>query len=967
MDGRQTKGDRESAWNPAAPHQIPEGFGHCPVLGSSCVREMPSVVSEPLQLVHMYQDSLLLNEDAFRRCFFREDVKDRLVSVISIIGAERKGKSFLLNYLLRRLSNPKCEDQSWMGKQNEDLKGFEYRRGTKSTTKGVFIWSEPFLMDTEDGKMAVYLVDTEGCDSHQRQKSRSVQLSALSMLLSSHMIFNVASKISKMDLEYLEMFLDMAQRVGEVLELDPTQHLDILVRDWDQCEDYGKCPGKEYLEEVQTEIQNSECQYTELLLKQLSKCECFLMPNPGKKIRTSSTGHWQEMDEDFRNSLDGYFSSVLRSLSTSARKDKEGSFVSGSQFFERIKLFTKTIERHSKHITSPLQMMNAVLGMKLREKMREDFQDFFSSVEEDDDDISVILKTSPISMRNRLEVKADELREEFKQKLEVSEEQRESEVMELDSLLKKETENFCKAYTKQFNSAIVKLSEKMLKEFECFIKQQEEDDDDISVILKTSPIQMRNRLEVKADELREEFKQKLEVSEEQRESEVMELDSLLKKETENFCKAYTKQFNSAIVKLSEKMLKEFECFIKQQQDNTAILETVKTTPESMRKCLDEKAQELVKEFRSQLLMSEGVDDGESEKGVTELEECLNKTIEEFCSTYGNTFASACDKLRRQKLKEFKSFIDQQKPTVNIKAKILKDNPDSRKNVLLQKSKLLVEEFRCSLGESEAEVEEAVTELEEEMQEQLENHLTMYTTSFLKVVELRKDERLNEFQILLTEQDFTSDAVILRNSPSSVRNHLDRKRRELSEDFHKFLSGYTGDDIPDPEQQLQEMCRSFLRGYEVKFNEAVSRKTKEKVKELTRYYKHQTDSRWKIMRKTSKAMREILGRKASALTEEATNCVTGNEEEKRMASEEIQREMREEMDTLCEDYDDKRNQMWLDVVETAVGVATTVSVPVIVKSGKPISGCVMLIAPAGTVITKLATQRAGGTRKKRKAN
>ncbi|XP_059499266.1 golgin subfamily A member 6-like protein 22 isoform X5 [Stegostoma tigrinum] len=876
MDGRQTKGDRESAWNPAAPHQIPEGFGHCPVLGSSCVREMPSVVSEPLQLVHMYQDSLLLNEDAFRRCFFREDVKDRLVSVISIIGAERKGKSFLLNYLLRRLSNPKCEDQSWMGKQNEDLKGFEYRRGTKSTTKGVFIWSEPFLMDTEDGKMAVYLVDTEGCDSHQRQKSRSVQLSALSMLLSSHMIFNVASKISKMDLEYLEMFLDMAQRVGEVLELDPTQHLDILVRDWDQCEDYGKCPGKEYLEEVQTEIQNSECQYTELLLKQLSKCECFLMPNPGKKIRTSSTGHWQEMDEDFRNSLDGYFSSVLRSLSTSARKDKEGSFVSGSQFFERIKLFTKTIERHSKHITSPLQMMNAVLGMKLREKMREDFQDFFSSVEEDDDDISVILKTSPISMRNRLEVKADELREEFKQKLEVSEEQRESEVMELDSLLKKETENFCKAYTKQFNSAIVKLSEKMLKEFECFIKQQEEDDDDISVILKTSPIQMRNRLEVKADELREEFKQKLEVSEEQRESEVMELDSLLKKETENFCKAYTKQFNSAIVKLSEKMLKEFECFIKQQQqDNTAILETVKTTPESMRKCLDEKAQELVKEFRSQLLMSEGVDDGESEKGVTELEECLNKTIEEFCSTYGNTFASACDKLRRQKLKEFKSFIDQ--------------------------------------------------------------------------------------------QDFTSDAVILRNSPSSVRNHLDRKRRELSEDFHKFLSGYTGDDIPDPEQQLQEMCRSFLRGYEVKFNEAVSRKTKEKVKELTRYYKHQTDSRWKIMRKTSKAMREILGRKASALTEEATNCVTGNEEEKRMASEEIQREMREEMDTLCEDYDDKRNQMWLDVVETAVGVATTVSVPVIVKSGKPISGCVMLIAPAGTVITKLATQRAGGTRKKRKAN
>ncbi|GCC44224.1 hypothetical protein chiPu_0028358, partial [Chiloscyllium punctatum] len=90
-------------------------------------------------------------------------------------------------------------------------------------------------------------------------------------------------------------------------------------------------------------------------MKQLSECDCFLLPNPGKKIRISTTGRWNDMSEDFRNSLDDYASSVLRSLPTSARTANKGSVVSGFKFFERMKLFTKTIERYSKHITTPLQ------------------------------------------------------------------------------------------------------------------------------------------------------------------------------------------------------------------------------------------------------------------------------------------------------------------------------------------------------------------------------------------------------------------------------------------------------------------------------------------------------------------------------------------------------------------------------------------------------------------------------------
>ncbi|XP_078064743.1 RING finger protein 112-like, partial [Mustelus asterias] len=119
-----------------------------------------------------------------------------------------------------------CGGQGWMGRPDEDLRGFNWKPGTNATTRGVYIWSKPFLMDTEQGKMAIFLVDTEGCDGVGQRKGNSVQLSALSMLLSSYLILNISTKIQQTDLEYLEMFFDMSQHVGESLNLDPIQVLE---------------------------------------------------------------------------------------------------------------------------------------------------------------------------------------------------------------------------------------------------------------------------------------------------------------------------------------------------------------------------------------------------------------------------------------------------------------------------------------------------------------------------------------------------------------------------------------------------------------------------------------------------------------------------------------------------------------------------------------------------------------------
>uniref|UniRef100_A0A8C3TD90 RING-type domain-containing protein n=1 Tax=Chelydra serpentina TaxID=8475 RepID=A0A8C3TD90_CHESE len=49
---------------------------------------------------------LTLDEEALSRCLEQGGVGDAPVCLVSIIGEQRRGKSFLLNYLLRRLRSP---------------------------------------------------------------------------------------------------------------------------------------------------------------------------------------------------------------------------------------------------------------------------------------------------------------------------------------------------------------------------------------------------------------------------------------------------------------------------------------------------------------------------------------------------------------------------------------------------------------------------------------------------------------------------------------------------------------------------------------------------------------------------------------------------------------------------------------------------------------------------------------------
>ncbi|CAL4165837.1 unnamed protein product, partial [Meganyctiphanes norvegica] len=82
--------------------------------------------------------------------FNREDVCGLPACVIAIAGPMRTGKSFLLCYLLRYLTNAGCD--GWMGGENEPLRGFHHEQSEDGVTKGITIWNEPFIVNTPTGK-----------------------------------------------------------------------------------------------------------------------------------------------------------------------------------------------------------------------------------------------------------------------------------------------------------------------------------------------------------------------------------------------------------------------------------------------------------------------------------------------------------------------------------------------------------------------------------------------------------------------------------------------------------------------------------------------------------------------------------------------------------------------------------------------------------------------------------------------
>ncbi|KAL1473943.1 hypothetical protein MTO96_038349 [Rhipicephalus appendiculatus] len=218
---------------------------------------------QPLKILNVDGRSLELEEHSLARLLLDERVKDKPVVVIAVVGAFRKGKSFLLCFLLRYLRNMGQAD--WLGDPDASLEGFEWRGGSERQTTGILMWNEVFLVkDSQGDELAVLLMDTQGTFDSQSPSVVHSSIFALSAMISSVLVYNVGCA-------------------------RPFQSLLFLVRDWPSAWEmqYGELGGRELLEK---RLQVAEGQDEELrqlrmkIFKCFKKINCFLMPHPGLTV-----------------------------------------------------------------------------------------------------------------------------------------------------------------------------------------------------------------------------------------------------------------------------------------------------------------------------------------------------------------------------------------------------------------------------------------------------------------------------------------------------------------------------------------------------------------------------------------------------------------------------------------------------------------------------------------------------------
>ncbi|VEN57479.1 unnamed protein product [Callosobruchus maculatus] len=258
--------------------------------------------------------SFRLDEEALKKVLMRDELKDRYVVVISVAGAFRHGKSFLLDFFLRYMNAKyilKQNTSEWIGSEEAPLEGFSWKGGSERDTTGILMWSEVFTTELNTGeKVAVILLDTQGTWDSKSTVKECATIFALSTMLSSVQIYNLSSNIQEDDLQHLQLFTEYGRLALADSGTTPFQRLQFLVRDWRFPYEapYGAVGGQQILEK---RLEVNEHQHSELqsLRKHIRSCfteiACFLMPHPGIKVATSPTfdGRLGEIDSEFKDNL----------------------------------------------------------------------------------------------------------------------------------------------------------------------------------------------------------------------------------------------------------------------------------------------------------------------------------------------------------------------------------------------------------------------------------------------------------------------------------------------------------------------------------------------------------------------------------------------------------------------------------------------------------------------------------------
>ncbi|KAM5216252.1 RING finger protein 112 isoform 6-T6 [Hipposideros larvatus] len=371
-------------------------------------QETCAVRAEPLLLVRINASGgLILRMGAINRCLKHPLARDTPVCLLAVLGEQHSGKTFLLNNLLQGLP----------------------------------------------GQVAVFLVDTGDAMSPELSSETRTKLCALTTMLSSYQILNTSQELKDTDLEYLEMFLHVAEVMGRHHGIVPIQHLDLLVRD----SSHSNKTGQGHMGDV---IQESGKypRVWELLHKR--RARCYLLPAPRRQWASKDHGSPGNTDDDFHH-LQAYIADVLSAAPQHAKSRCQGycnegrplargdrRLLTGQQLAQEIKNLSGWMGRTGPGFASPDQMATQLHDLRMVEAAKKEFEEYVRQQDMATKRIFSALRVLPDTMRNLLSTQKDAILAHHRVALLCH--GREQTLDTLEAELQAEAKVFMDAYTMRF-------------------------------------------------------------------------------------------------------------------------------------------------------------------------------------------------------------------------------------------------------------------------------------------------------------------------------------------------------------------------------------------------------------------------------------------------------------------------------------------------------------------------------------
>ncbi|XP_032178117.1 RING finger protein 112 isoform X2 [Mustela erminea] len=291
------------------------------------------------------------------------------------------------------------------------LQGFRW--GANNLTRGVWMWSHPFLLGKEGRKVAVFLVDTGDAMSPELSRETRTKLCALTTMLSSYQILNTSPELKDTDLEYLEMFVHVAEVMGRHYGMVPIQHLDLLVRDSSHSNKAGLgCVGDI--------IQKSSGKYPKVQeLLQGRRARCYLLPALGRQWASKGHGSPGDTDDDLGH-LCAYVADVLNAAPQHAKSRCQGYWsegrpvargdrrlLTGQQLAQEIKNLSGWMGRTGPGFASADEMAAQLHDLRTVEAAKKEFEEYVRQQDVATKRIFSALRVLPDTMRNLLAAQKD--------------------------------------------------------------------------------------------------------------------------------------------------------------------------------------------------------------------------------------------------------------------------------------------------------------------------------------------------------------------------------------------------------------------------------------------------------------------------------------------------------------------------------------------------------------------------------